>query len=344
MTTFGPFLGTLQDTSGNHLVCASDGVHLVLADTPPPPDPPPPTPAGSILLGAAGPNAANGSFAAQLASRRIQIGGTWNDSKDAQLAQWTIKAGAEWGSWNGPLDLAVGGIYKRSGDSWAAAANGQYDTRWRQALGAVRAAWAGRAYSLLYVRFAHELNGSFMADWSVNASEAGAYRTAFARWSALQREILPGSHVVWPLNDGGSMGFDFRQAYPGDVAVDLVGVDTYNQYPWCNDRATFDRKMTSTDQFGCPVGAEAWRQFAESKGKPLCLPEWANNADAAGQGGGGDSPFYVEAMHDWLTAHGGTGAGQVAYAVHFNLWDQFQMFPPAKKPQPRTWERYRQLF
>lgn len=347
----------MSNPTGTGNILFSDGSKLVIrdaelvpADVTPPPPPPPPS-SGTILLGAAGPNAANGSFAAQLASRKIDIGATWNDSKDAQLAQWTIQPmvpqtgkPAEWGAWNGHLDLAVGGIFKTQGDSWAAAAQGNYDARWRQALNAVKAAWGSRANSLLWIRFAHELNGSFMKDWSVGASEAGNYQSAFRRWAGLQREILPGSHVVWPLNDGSSTGFDFRLAYPGDSFVDVIGIDTYNQYPHVNDQAAFDRKMLATDSNGTPVGAEAWRRFAESKGKPLALPEWANNSDPSGGGGGGDSALYIQAMHDWLTAHAGTGPGQIAYAVCFNLWTQFQLYPQTSKPQPQAWAKYRQLF
>ena len=36
-------------------------------------------------------------------------------------------------------------------------------------------------------------------------------------------------------------------------------------------------------------------------------------------------------------SHAGTGPGQIAYAVCFNLWTQFQMYPPTSKPQPQAW-------
>lgn len=297
---------------------------------------------GGVLLGASGNGAGDGTFAAQLASGAIQVGATWNDSADAQTAQYTIQSGAEWGAWSGPLDLAVGGIFKGSGDSWSAAASGSYDSRWTTCLNTVASAWGGRSKANLFIRFAHELNGSFMTNWSVSSSEVASYVTAFRRFVGLQRSILPGSRVVWPLNDGTSTGFDFRTAYPGDDYVDVIGVDTYNQYPWVNDTASWDAKINSVDSNGTPVGIEAWRQYAQSKGKPICFPEWANCGDTAGGGGGGDSPNYIQWMHDYFTAHAGTGPGQVWYAVLFNQWTQFQVWPTTL--QPNSWARYKTIF
>lgn len=303
----------------------------------------PQPPAGMPWFGASGPEAANGSLAAQLASRTVAVGGTWADNSIANhVSQRSIATGGEWGAWSKPLDLAVGGVFKREGQTWGQAAAGAYEGQWVQCLNRVVANWGQRDPGLLYLRFCHEFNGSFMDHWKISAAERADYVAAFRRWVALQRRIIPAAKVLWPVNDGSSVGIDIRSAWPGDDVVDMVSVDSYNQWPHITDASGWASKSTQVDGFGAPVGVEAWRRFAASKGKPMCVSEWSNNGDRNGQGGGGESPFYVQAMHDWAVANAGTGAGQVAYMVLFNLWPQFQMHPTTQQPQ--TWDRYRSIF
>ena len=299
--------------------------------------------AGVVLLGASGDFTANGSLAAAVASHNVAIAGTWGDNNIANhLEQYDIGPGGKYANWDKPIDLAVGGVFKTQGQSWAAAAAGSYDSQWTQCLNNIDSKWGTRSNGHLYIRFCHEFNGSFIPYWAVYSGEVANYITAFRRWVGLQRSILPGSHVVWPLNDGTSVGYDIRTAWPGDSYVDLVGIDTYNQYPFVTTQSQWNAKIVSTDQYGAPIGCEAWRQWAASHGKPLCVPEWSNNGDPSGAGGGGESPFYVQAMHDWAVANAGDGAGQVAYMVLFNLWNQYQMHPSTI--QPLTAARYKAIF
>ncbi len=304
---------------------------------PSPPIQPDPSPGSGITgsgfpwLGASEKEAADGSLASWLGST-FDVGGTWADTYEAQTEQWAVQSGAMWGSWNKPLDLAVGAIFKTNGQTWASAAGGSYDTRWQTALNRIATGWGSRSKSLLYLSFARECNGSFNSHWSVNSGERLNYIAAFQRFVNMARATLPGCKIVWSLNDGSSTGFDFRTAYPGDGYVDVIGVDTYNSWPHVTSQSAFDSKIVDTDSYGCPTGIEGWRLFAASHGKPMCLPEWGNDGNPSSAGGGGESPLYIQAMHNWMKQHAGSGSGQLLYAVYFNQWSQYRLWPSTMQP------------
>lgn len=327
---------TLTVTTDNGLP-ASRTITLPAAETQPADDPgvPGPLPSG-LMLGSSGPQGRSiFEWERQLTSGRIAIASTWSDSWDAAHDASSLAADDYLPRrWDRPIDIAVGGVWTSHGDTWAKAADGGLVGSWTQILEAVKRRWGGRRYTDLYIRFCHECNGHWY-EWKVREQDIDAYKRAFRRWAALQRQILPGSHVLWPLNDDTTVGFDFRRAYPGDAAVDVISVDQYNHYPWVNDINAFDAKMASTKD-GTPRGLEAWRLYAASVGKPLCISEWSNDANS------GDSVLYVELMHKWLIEHGGGGPGQVLYACLFNLWPQYQMWPATRHPAASA--AYRKLF
>ena len=282
------------------------------------------------LSGASGDGAASGAFGTWRGSA-ITVGGTWNDSMDAQTNQWSIQSGAEWGNWNGALDVAVGAIYKSSGETWAAAAAGAYDARWTTALNNIKKYWGTRDPANLYLRFAHEFNGSW-TPWNVTGAETASFKAAWIRFRTLQTAILPNSHLVFCPNDGSStsQGLDWRKAFPGAAYVDVLSTDTYNQYPWVNSTAGFNAKINSVDSYGAPVGIEKHRQFAASVGLPFAISEWGTNA------GMGDAPVYIDSMRNWFASHAGTGAGQLLYEIYFNVVNYnngvFAIYPTTSQP------------
>ena len=344
----------MSNPTGTGNILFSDGSKLVIrvaelvpADvTPPPPPPPPPPPTGAVLFGAAGPNAADGSFARWLASGRLDAAATWNNGNDEQVGLYTLKAKGDAGGtgeffgWPDKLlDVAIGAVDKLAGESWSAAAGGSYDSRWTASWLALRKAWGGRTASNLHVRFAHEFNGDWMKKWRVMPGEQAAFVAAFRRWAALGARLFPGAVRVWCPNDGTSGGLaDIALCWPGKDAADVYSVDTYNAWPWVNDTGAWQQKITS------PGGIEWHRLRAAGYGVPLAISEWANNGTPKpqSQGGGGESPFYVQAMHNWCIEHGGSGPGQVKYALLFNLWPQYQLMPATV--QPLTAARYREIF
>lgn len=303
---------------------------------------------GVWLSGASGSQAANGTFGTWRGTP-IGIGGVWMDTNEtAHLMgpQWSLGPGNLWGSYNGPIDIAPGGIWLSAGESWASAAAGAYDGRWTTFWQRLAQYWAPRDPSLLYVRLAHEYNIT-SSPWRVVPGQEANFVTAWRRWHAIKQSILPSANLSWCPNCGSSYhaSYDIRSTYPGDAYVDVVSTDWYNNWPWVNTEAAFLTKINQTETGGAPVGIERWRQFAQSRGKPMAISEWASAANPSGVGGGGDAPVFMEQLHAWLSQYGGTGAGQVLYEVLFNISgynDSYMLYPTTD--QPLAAERYRQLF
>jgi hypothetical protein len=300
------------------------------------------------LSGASSKDAADGSFGSYR-GEPVTIGGTWDDSFEAQTAMWSTSVG-DWKSWNGPLDDAVGAIWKSRGESWAQAANGAYDARWRTALITLKAHWGARDPGDLYLRFAHEMNGDW-TDWNVRVGEEANFRAALTRFSNLRYQIIPQAHMVLCPNDGSNTGIDVRQLFVGKdgqnrAVVDVYATDSYNQYPHLTDYAGITASFSKTGSGGAPVGIEAHRAYAKSVGVPFAVSEWGNCGVASEcAGGGGEAPAYVQAFNDWARSHAGDvtrpAAGQLLYEVQFNLWNRFLLHPGS--PQPQTAARYAAL-
>ena len=99
----------------------------------------------------------------------------------------------------------------------------------------------------LFIRFAHEMNGSWYpwAEWEDKnrnqkrdyATEdtgftADLYKQAYRNVAAMFRRYAPNVALVWCPNSGllgGPRGDVFTPWYPGDDVVDWVGLDTYER-------------------------------------------------------------------------------------------------------------------
>jgi Glycosyl hydrolase family 26 len=288
--------------------------------------------------GASGNGVANGSFG-QWRGAPVAIAGTWNDDFAAQSAMWSVLPGAEYGAWQADLDISVGGIYKDRGDTWQAAAAGAYDARWRASLIKLNTAWGARP-GTMYIRFAHEFNGDWYP-WSVQASEVPNFVAAWKRFRAIQLEVMPRHKLVFCPNvaTSGIRGLDWRTAFPGAQYVDVMAVDSYNQYPFVNTSADFATTINRVDDQRAPSGLEGHRRFAESVGRPFAVSEWSSNATF------GDSPLFVTEMNRWFVSNAGTGPGRLLYEIQFNAIHgdgRFQFFPGNR--QPAAASTYAQLF
>ena len=294
--------------------------------------PRPPAPNGQ-LSGASGNGASDGLFG-RWRGATVTVGGTWDDTTEASASLHTIAPGAEWGSWTGALDLAIGSIDESTGETWAKAASGAYDDRWRASLEKVRTYWTGRP-GQLYLRFAHEYNTTSVP-WTVHTEDVADFITSWRHFRVLQREILPHALLVFCPNNGSTpkLQLDWRTAFPGRSYVDLMSVDSYNQFPWINTAADFLGQINDVDKLGAPVGIEKHREFAEQMGLPMAVSEWGSNALL------GDAPVYMTSMKDWFVAHAGHEAGQVPYEVYFNVNNygdgRFELYPKTRMPLAAT--------
>jgi len=304
------------------------------------------------LSGASSDESADGRYG-RWRGTAIAIGGTWDNGNAQQVEMHTICPGGPWAGWDKALDVAVGAIDVKRGETWAAAAKGAYSARWTKNLQRIKQCWGSRDPAKLYIRFAHEMNlaGS---TWRVRGGEEASFVKAITLYSTLRYQILPEAKVVLCPNDGTESkqlgGLDIRKLWPGKdpqgrPVADVYAVDSYNMNPHVNTVADFTKKINGAYGDGMPLGIEKHRQFAASVGAPFAIGEWSNSGDPNNGGGGGESPLYVQQFFAWAKAHAGDlnhpAPGQVIYEVQFNLWDQYAFWP--KTMQPRTAAAYRAL-
>ena len=289
---------------------------------------------GQWLSGAAGPEAANGSFGSWRGSR-VEIGQTWE--RDPEL--WTLGprrrgcAGCGiWSGWRGPMSVS---LEPRRFTSWAAEASGVNDAYWTQLGRTLKRYRQGRGTT--YANPYYEFNGTWMR-WSVRSRDWPNFRRAYARTAAILRRQFPQVKMVLNPDAGRPMP---AAGWPASSSFDVVGIDTYNEWPHC--RVARCMKPTFLD----PI--EVYRRAAARRGKPIAFPEWGNSSRAGARGGGGEAPALIDAFHRYLTAHGGTGPGQVVYETYFNIGGYEQRFElylrgSVNPSQRRTASRYRAVF
>lgn len=286
--------------------------------------------------------------------RPVEIGGTWCDgNRDEQAACPSVVSSpaGEWSNWKGPLEVAIGAIYKtpRSGtvqeapETWKDAKDGNYDERWVGLLKKLSASRKGRGTT--YLRFAAQFNGDWMGDlWKVSSAEIPDFLATWRHFHQLKTQYFPEAKLVWSVNDGSAPDIgDPRDAYPGSEYVDVISVVTMNFWPFADNAEKVAARLIRTEA-GVPVGIEKWREFAESMGVPLALSGWGTPGADKGGGGGGESPAYMVGMYEWLKQHGGSGRGQVLYEILFNQPPDYSLFPGTETKQPLTAAKYAELW
>jgi hypothetical protein len=161
------------------------------------------------------------------------------------------------------------------------------------------------------LRFAHEMNGSWYP-WGQRPEE---YVATFQALAAVVHERAPLTAMLWAPNHGSGYPFaggkfaapprsrefivldtnadgalDMRDDpyapyYPGDSAVDWVGMSLYHwgyEYPWGENSVPEPTKFLAqlTGSYATPHSDERtlpnfYRTYAESHGKPMAIPETA---------------------------------------------------------------------
>jgi hypothetical protein len=298
--------------------------------------------------GASSQEAADGRFG-RWRGEPVTFGGTWDNGNEDMVVQKSICTGS-WSNWNKPLDTAIGAIDRYKGETWAKAANGAYDARWRRTLQKMKSCWGSRDTGNLYIRFAHEMNIKDMP-WRVRGGEEADFVKALVRFSDLRYQIIPKAKLVLCTSDGTSanQGIDLMKLWPGKDAkgrqvVNVYGVDTYNSWVVVRTTDEFIAKLTRK-QNGQPLGLELHRQLAVMWGVPFAIPEWSGNGDPKDEGHGADLPIYYQLMNEWFRQNAGDPqhpvAGQLLYEIQFNYEPRFMLLPT--KVQPKAAAEYRRL-
>jgi Glycosyl hydrolase family 26 len=295
------------------------------------------SPPGPWLSGAAGTGVVDGDYGAWR-GRPVEISATWVDNDQAMVKLSQLHPGEEFGDWDPPLDVAIG-AFSGDDESWADAADGAYDDRWRTSLTNLRELREGKS-GTTYIRFAHEMNGNWY-QWSVNEDNAKDFVKAWRRFRALQQKVFPEAQLVFCVNrESVDTGMDWRDFFPGARYVDVLGVDYYNTSPAVSSAKEWADSLDDTDKWGGPRGLAQHLAFAKSVGLPLAVPEWSGNADE------GDSPAFIKGMHDFFDKHGGTGPGQLLYEIQFNEQgddDNWALYDPSTR-MPKSAKTYQALW
>lgn len=155
------------------------------------------------------------------------------------------------------------------------------------------------------IRLGWEFNGSWMR-WNAQADPAAFI--GYWRQVVQTMRAVPGARFQfdWCPNRGrGSVAPDL--AYPGDQYVDYIGLDSYDT-GWAEGWQDPVRRWQTmlTESFGL----EWHKRFAAQHGKPMTYPEWGLWVRPDGHGGG-DNPYYLQKMRDWIAAN------NVAYHAYF---------------------------
>ena len=252
--------------------------------------PPPPPPASKSALGVyvGGQNPTGVAEFGTWLGRQPTYALDWMGGDD-----WASITGQSWSplpAWKGKGYTVVLGVPMfPQGGSLYNGAQGYYDANWTKLAQHIRATDVP-----VILRVGWEFGGGWYP-WAVDSpAKADDYATYFRRIVARMREVIPGLRFLWnPI--WGWQAVDPTLAYPGDEFVDYIGIDVYDQ-SWIPNYT--DPAARWQDFMDAPYGGTFWALW---KG-PLCIPEWGLTIRADGHGGG-DAPYFIERMADYIEAN-----------------------------------------
>jgi hypothetical protein len=155
------------------------------------------------------------------------------------------------------------------------------------------------------LRLGWEFNGNWFRWSAVNDPQSFV---GYWRQIVTTMRDVPGANFKfdWCPN-GGPSNMAADRAYPGDAYVDYVGMDFYDA-GWADGWQDPAKRWTSN--LTQSYGLQWQRDFAADHGKPMSYGEWGLWVRDDGHGGG-DDPYFVQKMHDWIAAN------DVAFAIYF---------------------------
>jgi hypothetical protein len=244
---------------------------------------------------------------------------TWDNIDGAawQLGPWSQWVRAQLGR---NLILGVPMLPNTSGVSLAQCAAGNYDARWTNL--ANELAYYGLHWA--YLRLGWEPDGGWYA-WGAPQGQGNEanYAGCFRRIVQVMRATQPANQwkFVWnPTTAWWDRNY-LDAIWPGNEYVDVVGIDLYDQswatgtYPYpsvCDASCRLARQQTAWSQHSWYL--YSIRDFALAHGKAMAIPEWGVALRPDGHGGG-DNPYFVQKMHEFIMNPG----NYVAFHSYFNV-------------------------
>ena len=172
------------------------------------------------------------------------------------------------------------------------------------------------------LRLGWEMNGGWYK-WTATNGKETDFANYFKRIVTAMRSV-PGHNLKFVWNPCVGENADLVKCYPGDEYVDYIGLDIYDQ-SWAKDTYPIPHDASSAERFNRWVsvwstqkvmkwGLNWFVNFAKEHNKPLCVPEWGVNTRNDGHGGG-DNPYFIQWMHDWMKAN------DIAWHIYFDYKD-----------------------
>jgi hypothetical protein len=198
---------------------------------------------------------------------------------------------------------------------FARCASGAFDGSFRKIGANLKAAGARRMVASL----GWEANiGSRVHPWGYDTvDQLPAYKACFRRASGVLKAAVPGLRVEWDNAKIGAKIGSFWDSYPGDSAVDIIGVLYYDQgFPGgghVGSDARWDQ-IYGLRSRGGPLGIGSWYEAAQSRHKLFAVPEWGLRDDAPAPLPA-DDPTFVRRMGVFFRAH----AAGIAYETIFGI-------------------------
>lgn len=217
-----------------------------------------------------------------------------------------------------------------AGGSLSECAAGRYDGYFR-AIGEALAA-NGRPDTILSLGW--EFNVTSWP-WSAVRKEED-FKACWRRAVGVVRSVAPQARFAWTLASGNKLQ-DWRDAYPGDEWVDVIGVHYYDRWPPTPTQREWDAIASNPPDLRRRTGIETVVAFARERGKTFGVGEWAVSD---GLFGGSDNPLFIENMYGVFKRN----ADIVEYESYFNCGDRnvYGVWPPSVNP--RASEKYRELW
>jgi hypothetical protein len=259
----------------------------------------------------------------------------YRDSPEHMVSDlWPITV---WNGFAGRLNVGVPMAFD-NGVTLDQVAAGQYDTQYRALAQALVS--NGRGDSL--VRIGWEAN---LSDWKwyANSSNATTWKNAWRRIAQQMKSVAPNLKAEFGVGGGnGFTGSSDRLAplttlYPGDDLVDAVGCDIYD---WWSTHPTNDADKNALLRSPYGPGLLDIIEFARSKGKVAGFAEWGLAKNQNGNNGGGDNTYFIQLMHDTVSANTDT----VAYELYFNESDPYISSSLTNGVNPNASIRYKELW
>lgn len=197
----------------------------------------------------------------------------------------------------------------QSGATLEQGATGQYNGHFRRLSERLVAAGQGSAV----IRLGWEFNG-FWYPWTA-MSDPDSFILYWRQIVSTMR-ATPGANFTFDwCTVLGPASIAADRAYPGDAYVDVIGISAFDQdwYPGWQDPVTRWRNLLTL-----PFGLQWQRDFAQAHGKRIAVDEWAVSIRTDGHGGG-DNPYYIDRMFEWLNAADflPDGRPRVAWGLYF---------------------------